>query len=333
MYIRNKGTAEKPKYCLVESRRIKGQKHPQQKVLWSLGFFPTFEQAIDIWKEIAKDARRAHRNHIPIQTRDRQKEFALVKQYAKSLTHIEITAKLRNLRHWHGCLQWHQKAVHSRKQIDQYASGFFDSLKYNEWVLAVHRVNSIIYLIHRDGHFNRWKKWQCKSALKELKEIGEFYGVLKKGANARPLREGDGMGADRGIDGLLFFRDFTADKTIAKRGAKRNIDRRQILVQVKSGKVERGDVTKILGDVNNQNFAAGVLITLQKPTEKMRIEAAEAGNYTADILDETRTYPKIQILTIEGLLNKTEHLKAPPLVNPFAQPEIEGTVAKQPVLI
>lgn len=60
----------------------------------------------------------------------------------------------------------------------------------------------------------------------------------------------------------------------------------------------------------------------------MREEAADAGHYTPK-MHYTRDYPKIQILTIEGLLNNTERLDAPPQANLFAQAEREEKGAKQ----
>ena len=72
-------------------------------------------------------------------------------------------------------------------------------------------------------------------------------------------------------------------------------------------------------------------ITLEPPSKDMLKEETSAGFYESSFWG--KKYPRIQILTIEGLLNKTERLKAPPLVNPFAQPEIEGTGEKQVELI
>src|SRR5208282_6652927 len=123
--------------------------------------------------------------------------------------------------------------------------------------------------------------------------------------DARPRVKGDGKGADRGVDGMLYFYE-----SINKR--------EKILVQVKGGGVQRNDVATLLGDVNNQKFAAGVLITLEKPTKPMREEAAEAGRYTPKMY-HTKDYPKIQIFTIEGLLSGQERVEAPPQENPFAK--------------
>jgi site-specific DNA-methyltransferase (adenine-specific) len=75
--------------------------------------------------------------------------------------------------------------------------------------------------------------------------------------------------------------------------------------------------------MDNQKFVGGVLITLEKPTKPMREEAADAGRYESKLWHD-KDYPKIQILTVEGLMNKTERLDAPPRTNPFAKAEIEA---------
>jgi len=94
--------------------------------------------------------------------------------------------------------------------------------------------------------------------------------------------------------------------------------REKILVQVKGGGVKRNDISTLLGDVNNQKFVGGILITLEKPTKPMREEAADAGRYESKLWHKTN-YPKIQILTIEGLLNGKERVEAPPQENPFSK--------------
>jgi DNA modification methylase len=123
--------------------------------------------------------------------------------------------------------------------------------------------------------------------------------------DARPRTEGEGKGADRGVDGMLYFYE-SKEK------------REKILVQVKGGGVNRADVATLLGDVNNQKFIGGILITLEKPTKPMRTEAADAGRYTSKLWHK-KDYPKIQILTIEGLLDGTERVDSPPQENPFAK--------------
>ena len=146
--------------------------------------------------------------------------------------------------------------------------------------------------------------------------------------NARPLREGEGKGADRGVDGFLSFYEYEPDQKMTK--ASKNVEptRRKILVQIKGGKADRADVATLIGDVNNQKFAGGILVILENPTKPMRLEAAEAGRYQARLLDDTKTYPKIQILTIKGLMDGTEKMDTPPRANLFAKAEIESAAAR-----
>src|SRR6266436_4605700 len=106
------------------------------------------------------------------------------------------------------------------------------------------------------------------------------------------------------------------------------VHREKIIVQVKGGGVNRSDVATLLGDVENQKAAGGVLITLEKPSKQMRTEAADAGRYTSKLWHD-KDYPRIQILTVEGLLNGTERIDAPPQINPFAMAARESTREKQ----
>src|SRR5216110_1679620 len=85
---------------------------------------------------------------------------------------------------------------------------------------------------------------------------------------ARPLKEGEGKGADRGVDGLLYYYE-TERKDLLNRikedapgDHKESVHREKIIVQIKGGRVNSGDVATLLGDVENQKAAGGVLITL-----------------------------------------------------------------------
>jgi hypothetical protein len=135
--------------------------------------------------------------------------------------------------------------------------------------------------------------------------------------DARPFREGSGKGADRGVDGLVHFYE-------AKN------ERRKILVQAKSGAVKRGDVATLLGDVGNQKAAGGLLITLDPPTGAMKKEAVEAGRYKSALWPK-KDYPKIQILTVQGLLDGTERPDTPPLEDPFAKAPMESAAEQLPL--
>ncbi len=97
-------------------------------------------------------------------------------------------------------------------------------------------------------------------------------------------------GADSGIDGYINFFDDKSKK--AKR----------IIIQVKSGHVNRSHIATLKGDMEREGAAMGIFITLEKPTESMRQEAIVAGFYESPSLTDNR-YPRVQILTIEELLN------------------------------
>ena len=99
-------------------------------------------------------------------------------------------------------------------------------------------------------------------------------------------------GSDRGIDGAINFLD---DR---KFGLKRAI------VQVKSGHVNSGMIRDLKGTLEREQAAVGIFITLESSTREMDIEAATAGHYHSEIWD--RDYPRIQILSIEQLLNGAE---------------------------
>jgi DNA modification methylase len=150
---------------------------------------------------------------------------------------------------------------------------------------------------------------------------------------ARPRKEGEAKGADRGVDGLLYYYE-TERKDLPGRVKEEPlpksepVHREKIIVQVKGGGVNRGDVATLLGDVENQKAAGGVLITLEKPSKQMRTEAAEAGRYSSKLWHD-KDYPRIQILTVEGLLDGTERIDAPPQLNPFAMAARESAREKQ----
>ena len=150
---------------------------------------------------------------------------------------------------------------------------------------------------------------------------------------ARPLKEGDGKGADRGVDGLLYYyeterKDFPGRVKEEALPRSEPVHREKIIVQVKGGGVNRCDVATLLGDVENQKAAGGVLMTLEKPSKQMRTEAADAGRYTSKLWHD-KDYPRIQILTVEGLLSGTERIDAPPQLNPFAMAARESAREKQ----
>ena len=104
---------------------------------------------------------------------------------------------------------------------------------------------------------------------------------------ARPVEQK--KGADRGIDGRLYFHD-EPDNSKSKT--------KQIVISVKSGKVGVKDMRDLRGVVEREMAQIGVLISMEKPTSAMRKEAAGAGFYKSP----WREHPVMQILTVEELL-------------------------------
>ena len=107
---------------------------------------------------------------------------------------------------------------------------------------------------------------------------------------ARPVEQK--KGADQGIDGRLYF--FT--------GPMMRGEPQQILFSVKGGNVTVSQVRDLVGVVDREDATIGVFISLNEPTKPMREEAASAGFYQSNEAVDN-IYPRIQLLTIEDLLN------------------------------
>jgi DNA modification methylase len=116
--------------------------------------------------------------------------------------------------------------------------------------------------------------------------------------NAQPY-QGKKKGADSGIDGLIFFQD---DKSGAKK----------IVVSVKGGENVGVPMIRDLGHVIDREKASiGLFVTLADPTSPMTKEAVTAGYYESPT---GASFPKIQILTIKGLLDGSERPRYPDLM-------------------
>ena len=103
---------------------------------------------------------------------------------------------------------------------------------------------------------------------------------------ARPVEQK--KGADRGIDGRLYFHD---------EGSKGRT--KQIILSVKAGKTGVAHVRDLRGVVQREQAAIGVLISLQEPTRAMRQEVASADPYHSPGWQQD--YPSLQLLTIADL--------------------------------
>jgi site-specific DNA-methyltransferase (adenine-specific) len=117
---------------------------------------------------------------------------------------------------------------------------------------------------------------------------------------ARPKPTEQKKGADKGIDGKIYFFEDSG------RGAKE----KQIIISVKSGHVTSKDIRELEGAVESEHAVIGVFITLKPPTDPMIKEAVSAGFYESSDVNRTK-YPRIQILTIEELLNG-KNINCPP---------------------
>ena len=106
--------------------------------------------------------------------------------------------------------------------------------------------------------------------------------------DARPANDKK-KGADAGVDGYINFFDDNSGKS------------KRIIVQVKSGRVNRGMIATLKGDMEREKAEIGVFITLRPPTEPMREEALSAGFYTPEHFPD-QDHLRVQILTIDELL-------------------------------
>ncbi len=98
-------------------------------------------------------------------------------------------------------------------------------------------------------------------------------------------------GGDTGIDGIRYFR-VSPTETV------------KVVVSVKGGEhLAPTMVRDLKGVMERENAAMGIFISLEKPTAGMKKEAASAGVYKTPL---GATYPKLQLFTIEELLNNAK---------------------------
>jgi adenine specific DNA methylase Mod len=112
---------------------------------------------------------------------------------------------------------------------------------------------------------------------------------------AQPF-QGKKKGADGGIDGLKFFYDL------------RDTSPRTIVVSVKGGALKADDVRALNHVREREHAEIGILVSLNEPTKGMKADAAAAGFFTAE---SGKKYPRIQLLTVEGLLSGTQRAEHP----------------------
>ncbi|MBI2979824.1 MAG: site-specific DNA-methyltransferase, partial [Chloroflexi bacterium] len=122
-------------------------------------------------------------------------------------------------------------------------------------------------------------------------------------------------GADTGIDGYLYYMD---EKDKIKKS----------IISVKGGGTSVKDIRDLGHVIDREKSDIGVFILLEKPTRPMLEEAAMKGFYHSPL---GKDYPRIQILTIEGIFQgKTPDI--PPWIAPITKPpsvkKAQGKTAK-----
>ena len=124
---------------------------------------------------------------------------------------------------------------------------------------------------------------------------------------ARPVEQK--KGADKGIDGRIIFQG-------DKQGSFENV-----ILSVKAGKTGSAHIRDLKGVLEREKAAIGVLISMQEPTSAMKTEAVTAGFYES--ASWNRKYPKIQLLTVEELLDGKK-IEMPPIK------QLQATFKKAP---
>jgi len=136
---------------------------------------------------------------------------------------------------------------------------------------------------------------------------------------AQPF-QGKKKGADTGIDGIKFFRDL--DKK----------DVRKIVVSVKGGEnLKADDVRSLMAVREREGAEIALFISLEEPTKGMIKDAASAGLYESP---NGKKFARVQLLTIEGLLEKKQRAEHPdyePDLN-FKKAKTEANAAQKELI-
>ena len=93
-------------------------------------------------------------------------------------------------------------------------------------------------------------------------------------------------GADRGIDGRLYFNEGLGST-------------KQIIFSVKAGHLSPSHVRDLRGVLDREGAEIGVLLSFETPTQPMRSEAAGVGFHESSTWGK---FPRLQLLTVGELL-------------------------------
>jgi hypothetical protein len=175
MFIRPKGTDAKPRFVLVESRRIRGKKNSQQKNICSLGAYDNFEDAIKFWEIILRDLKKV------LNKRDwwkRLNENPLLVKYAPKGDDAVILARLKKLRNSAARLRYHEKSKEGGKIQRNTVRGVGETSKSLKLKFKIKEISKLINKIRRDQDDKVWNS-SIKSSIKNLlQDVIDFYNCL-----------------------------------------------------------------------------------------------------------------------------------------------------------
>lgn len=117
---------------------------------------------------------------------------------------------------------------------------------------------------------------------------------------------------DRGIDGEAFFRD--NDGKLA-----------QVIISVKGGKLKPTDLRDLRGTIEREGAAIGVLVSVDKPSKEMLLEAARAK--FLPISDADGPIPRLQLVRVDDEFFKRYPVRVPG-VNVTDMPRADGEQLK-----
>ncbi|HET9283721.1 MAG TPA: DNA methyltransferase [Candidatus Angelobacter sp.] len=121
-------------------------------------------------------------------------------------------------------------------------------------------------------------------------------------------------GADKGVDGRLYFADDPTHKL------------KHILVSVKAGKrITPAFVRELRGTLEREKGAMGILIAATEPTKSMKQEAVAAGTYRSLL----GNFPKIQIITAAQLLDGAGYSIPPLMKIPLTKKNMASVALRQ----
>lgn len=135
-----------------------------------------------------------------------------------------------------------------------------------------------------------------------LRKEFEKWAVLTYTNNRAVINEK--KGADGGIDGRAYFKTGTRDNA-------------KIILQVKSGDVQRDDVAKLRGDMAKEKAEIGFLLTLEEPTRPMLADAKNAGVFKHEEMG--RSYDRIAVIKIQDLIEENARLQIPMSLDALAK--------------